>query len=38
MDIQPTDPDEAEGFAQGIVLAIYWLWRGLKLLWNGIFR
>ena len=37
MDLQPTDPEEAEGFARGITEAIYWLWRGLKSLWK-IFR
>jgi hypothetical protein len=36
MDLQPTDPDEAEGIAQGVTLAIYWLGWGLKSLWKGI--
>ncbi len=38
MDLQPTDPVEAEGIAQGVTLAIYWLWWSLKSLWKGIFR
>jgi len=38
MDMQPTDPDEAEGFAQAIELGIYWLWQRLKSLCNRIFR
>ncbi len=37
MDLQPTDPDEAEGIAWCITQAIYWLGRGLKSLWRWIF-
>jgi hypothetical protein len=38
MDMQPTNPDEAAGFAEAIVAAVYWLWRGLKSLWSRMFR
>jgi hypothetical protein len=37
MDWRPTDPDDAEGSAYLITQAIYWLWRGVKALWNRIF-
>jgi len=37
MDPQPTDPDDAEGSAYLITQAIYWLWRGVKSLWNRLF-
>jgi hypothetical protein len=38
MDMQPTNPEEAAGFAEAIVVGIFWLWQRLKSLCNRIFR
>jgi hypothetical protein len=38
MDMQPMNPEEAAGFSEAIVVAIFWLWQPLKSWCNRIFR